>query len=49
VPALFLLSVLGVTSFSIARRPVESLLGLATISIGWVAWRMSRGKKSQLE
>jgi len=49
VPALFLLSVLGVTSFSIARRPVESLLGLATISIGLVGWRMSRGKKSQRE
>jgi APA family basic amino acid/polyamine antiporter len=47
VPALFLLSVLGVTSFSIARRPVESLLGLATISIGWVAWRMSRGRNSR--
>jgi len=49
VPALFLLSVLGVTSFSIARRPVENLLGLATISIGLVGWRMSRGKKSQRE
>ncbi len=41
VPALFLLSVLGTTLFSIARRPVESLLGVATIGIGWLAWRMS--------
>jgi APA family basic amino acid/polyamine antiporter len=49
VPALFLLSVLGVTSFSIARRPVESLLGLATISVGWVAWRMSRRRALRLE
>jgi len=42
VPALFLLSVLGTTTFSIARRPVESLLGLATIGIGLIAWYLSR-------
>ena len=46
VPALFLLSVLGTTAFSIALRPVESLLGAATIGIGWLAWRMSHGKQS---
>lgn len=42
VPALFLLSVLGTTTFSIARRPLESLLGLATIGIGWIAWYLNR-------
>ncbi len=46
VPALFLLSVLGTTAFSIALRPVESLLGAVTIGIGWLAWRMSRGVKA---
>ena len=42
VPALFLSGVAGMTLFSIARRPAESLLGLATIGIGWLAWRLSR-------
>ncbi len=45
VPALFLLSVLGTTGFSIARRPYESLLGLATIGIGLIAWLLSRLRK----
>jgi APA family basic amino acid/polyamine antiporter len=47
VPALFLLSVLGTTAFSIALRPVESLLGAVTIGIGWLAWRMGRGVKAE--
>jgi APA family basic amino acid/polyamine antiporter len=42
VPALFLISVLGTTVFSISRRPIESLLGMATIGTGWLAWRLSR-------
>jgi APA family basic amino acid/polyamine antiporter len=46
VPALFLLSVLGTTTFSIARKPFESLLGLATIGIGLVAWWFSRKRQS---
>lgn len=44
VPALFLVSVLGTTIFSVVHRPVESLLGLATIGIGLLAWRSSRRK-----
>ena len=44
VPVLFLLSVLGTTVFSIAQRPVESLLGLATIGVGLLAWRLSQQK-----
>ena len=47
VPALFLLSVLGMTGFSIARRPLESALGLATLGIGLVAWRMSGRAKPE--
>ena len=42
VPALFLLSVLSTTVFSIVRRPIESLVGLATISVGWLAWRFRK-------
>lgn len=45
-PALFLLSVLGMTIFSIARRPAESLLGIATIGLGLLAWRFSRPKET---
>jgi len=46
VPALFLLSVLGTTAFTIAHRPVESLLGAATLGVGLIAWRASRPKRS---
>jgi basic amino acid/polyamine antiporter, APA family len=46
VPALFLVSVLGTTGFSIVRRPTESLLSLATMGIGWLAWRLSKGSET---
>lgn len=42
VPWLFLLSVLGMVAFSVGRRPLESLLGLATMAVGGVAWWWSR-------
>jgi APA family basic amino acid/polyamine antiporter len=42
VPVLFLLSVLATAIFSMARRPNESLLGLATIGVGLLAWRFSQ-------
>jgi APA family basic amino acid/polyamine antiporter len=38
VPGLFLLSVLAMTGFTVARQPRESLLGLATMAVGWAAW-----------
>lgn len=41
VPGLFLAAVLWMTTFSIAHRPIESLIGLATIVLGWVAWRFN--------
>lgn len=42
IPTLFLISAVGTTAFSINRRPVESLLGLGTIGLGWLAWRFRR-------
>lgn len=41
VPGLFLAAVLGTTLFNIARRPVESMVGLATLGLGWIGWRIS--------
>ncbi len=38
VPGLFVLSTLAITGFTIARKPWESLAGLATLAVGWVAW-----------
>jgi len=46
VPALFLLSVFGTTIFSIVRRPLESLLGFATLALGLLAWRLSQAKRT---
>lgn len=46
VPWLFLLSVLAMAAFSVGRRPLESLLGLATMAVGWVAWAWSRRRGS---
>ena len=42
VPGLFLLAMLWMAFFSVARRPVESLVGFATIGAGWVAWLVNR-------
>lgn len=46
-PGCFLLGVIWMAGFSIARRPLESLLGLATIGFGGLAWwsqqRLRRG------
>lgn len=45
VPAVFVLSVLGMAGFTVARRPVESLLGLGTMAVGWAVWRFTaRGR-----
>jgi len=42
VPGLFVLAVSWMAFFSVVRRPVESLVGFATIGVGWVAWRVNR-------
>jgi len=39
IPMLFLISAVGTTAFSISRRPIESLLGMCTIGLGWLGWR----------
>jgi APA family basic amino acid/polyamine antiporter len=46
VPAMFLMGVLGMTTFSVARRPVESLLGFGTIVLGWLVWRWEHRRHS---
>jgi APA family basic amino acid/polyamine antiporter len=42
MPGAFLLAVLWMAAFSVARRPLESLAGFATIALGWLAWRLRR-------
>jgi APA family basic amino acid/polyamine antiporter len=42
VPALFLVGVLAMTVVSIWGRPKATLLGLATIAAGWLAWWINR-------
>jgi APA family basic amino acid/polyamine antiporter len=42
VPVFFLLSVLGTTIFAITSRPLESVLGFATLALGLLGWRFSR-------
>jgi APA family basic amino acid/polyamine antiporter len=46
VPALFLLFVLGSTAFTVARRPRESLLGIATLGLGAAAYRLQRRREA---
>jgi APA family basic amino acid/polyamine antiporter len=41
VPWLFVLSTLAITGFTIWRRPWESAAGVATLALGWLAWRGS--------
>lgn len=45
VPCLFLLSVAAITIFTVVRRPLESLVGLATLVAGWLAWRWSYARQ----
>lgn len=41
LPGLFVLSTLAITLFTIVRRPWESAAGLATLVLGWLAWKWS--------
>jgi basic amino acid/polyamine antiporter, APA family len=41
VPGVFVLTTLAITGFTIYRRPLESAAGLATLVVGWLAWRWS--------
>jgi APA family basic amino acid/polyamine antiporter len=44
VPALFLVFVIGATGFTVAERPRESLVGLATLAVGLLAYWLQRRK-----
>jgi basic amino acid/polyamine antiporter, APA family len=46
VPALFILANLAITAFTIARRPWESLAGVGTLVLGWLAWYASPARRS---
>ncbi len=46
VPWVFVLSTLAITGFTIFRRPWESAAGLATLAVGWLAWRLSVWKRT---
>jgi APA family basic amino acid/polyamine antiporter len=43
LPLVFLAAILGTTGFTIARRPWESAIGLATGLAGLAAWRLTSG------
>jgi len=47
VPASFLLVTLAITGFAIARRPKESLAGLATILLGLLAWAIAEHRRNR--
>jgi APA family basic amino acid/polyamine antiporter len=47
VPGLFLIVVLWMAFFSVVRRPAESLVGFATMGLGWIAWRISRRRENK--
>ena len=44
VPGLFLVFVLGATTFTVAERPRESLVGLATLAVGLLAYWLQKRK-----
>lgn len=45
VPVLFVAAVVAISGFTVARKPVESAVGLATLSLGWLSWFLQRGKR----
>jgi APA family basic amino acid/polyamine antiporter len=44
VPALFLVFVIGATGFTVAERPRESLVGLATLAVGLLGYWLQKRK-----
>ena len=44
-PAAFVAGTLAITGFTIARKPVESAVGLSTLLLGWIAWHISQRRK----
>jgi len=35
------------TILTVARRPIESFIGLGTIGVGWVVWWLIPGRRSK--
>ncbi len=46
VPWLFLAGVVAMTAFTVAQRPMESLVGFTTILAGLAAWRIQKRRDS---
>jgi APA family basic amino acid/polyamine antiporter len=46
VPVVFVAAVLAITSFVAVRQPKESAVGLATVAVGLVTWRFTRGARA---
>jgi basic amino acid/polyamine antiporter, APA family len=46
-PTMFVAAILAITGFTIAREPLASAVGLGTLGIGWLAWRLSSGKRDR--
>ena len=44
-PVLYLLFVLWTTWFAFQRKPIESLIGLVTLVVGWGAWKLTAKRK----
>ena len=44
VPALFVLSVVLMSAFTIAHKPIEGAVGVGTLLLGWLTWCLARGK-----
>ena len=47
VPVLFLVFVLGATAFTVVERPQESLVGLSTLAVGLLAFRLQRRRAAR--
>ena len=45
VPVIFFLTTSTASLLSIAQKPIESALGLATLLAGWTAWSLTLGKR----
>jgi basic amino acid/polyamine antiporter, APA family len=48
VPGLFLLGITLTTVLSVIGKPQATLAGVATMAVGWVAWRWQRGRRTGL-
>jgi basic amino acid/polyamine antiporter, APA family len=48
VPGVFLLSVASTTILSLVGKPGATLAGLATIALGWIAWRCQKARSTPL-